>query len=66
MKKIIMLVCLAGLLGGCSWFQRGDGTAGSNAGGIGGPEVERGRGTTGISSGAEGGSGITGSDLAPP
>ncbi|MGH7868100.1 MAG: hypothetical protein ACREP9_10905 [Candidatus Dormibacteraceae bacterium] len=61
MKKVIMLAVLAGLLGGCSWFQRGD-----RAANIGGPEVGPGRGTTGVSSGAEGGSGITGSDLAPP
>ncbi len=63
MKKLIMLMALSGLLGGCAWFQGSDKP--SDTGGVGGHDVG-GRGTTGVSSGAEGGTGITGSDLAPP
>lgn len=63
MRRLMILIVLTGLLGGCAWFQGSD-TA--NSGSVGGPDVAHGRGTTGVSSGAEGGAGITGSDLAPP
>ncbi len=67
MKKIFFLVGLAVFLNGCSWIHHGDTTEDSKgAGWIGGPDAGVGRGTTGVSSGAVGGSGITGSDAAPP
>ena len=65
MKQLIILIALSALLGGCAWFQR-DKSGSADSGAIGGPDIGPGRGTTGVSSGAEGGSGITGSDLAPP
>jgi hypothetical protein len=66
MKRLIILIALSALLGGCAWFQRSDKSSGADSGTIGGPDIGPGRGTTGVSSGAQGGSGITGSDLAPP
>lgn len=63
MKKLMMLIILSSLLGGCAWFQ---GSGSADSGGVGGPDIAHGRGTTGVSSGAESGAGITGSDLAPP
>ena len=68
MKKIVCLIGVAVCLGGCSWFHHGDNTdsSSSGAGWLGGPDASPGRGTTGVSSGATGGSGITGSDAAPP
>jgi hypothetical protein len=67
MKKIFFLFGLGVLLNGCSWIHHGDTTEDSKGTGwIGGPDAGTGRGTTGVSSGATGGSGITGSDAAPP
>ena len=66
MKRIITLFGLLALLTGCSWFHHGDSSSGSGSGGIPGSDYGPGRGTTGVSSGADAGSGITGSDAAPP
>lgn len=67
MKKIVCLIGLAVCLSGCSWFHHGENTdSSSGAAWMGGSDAGPGRGTTGVSSGAAGGSGITGSDAAPP
>ena len=60
MKKLLMVMALAGLLAGCASFFDGDRGAGSGAG--------RERGTTGVSTGADAGmeNGITGSESTPP
>ena len=63
MKRLITMIGLLALLTGCSWFHHGDSSAGE---GLSGGDYGPGRGTTGVSSGAAGGSGITGSDAAPP
>jgi hypothetical protein len=65
MKRFIMMIGLLALLSGCSWFHHGD-NASSAGEGLSGGDSGPGRGTTGVSSGATGGSGITGSDAAPP
>ncbi|HLH52042.1 MAG TPA: hypothetical protein VKY92_00280 [Verrucomicrobiae bacterium] len=65
MKNVIMLVCVATLLGGCSWFGHGESNgSGTSSAGISGVDYGTGRGTTGVSSGAGAGPGITGSDAA--
>jgi len=64
MKKLIVIIALAGLVGGCTWIGHRQGTA-SGEGGIPGADLSPGRGTTGVSSGADSGAGITGSDAAP-
>jgi hypothetical protein len=67
MKNFGLLLGLAILLSGCSWLHHGDSADSASSGGyIGGPDAGQGRGTTGVGSGATGGSGITGSDAAPP
>jgi len=66
MKRILILIALSSLLGGCAWLQPNGRSNSADSGGIGGHDLGTGRGTTGVSSGAEGGSEITGSDLAPP
>lgn len=62
MKKIMLLLALAGLLNGCAWLGHGD-EGGSTA--ANGPDSGPVRGTTGVSSGADSAAGTTGSDLAP-
>jgi hypothetical protein len=63
MKKLMMIVAVAGLVSGCSWIGHRDGEGVvSGEGGIPGADLSPGRGTTGVSSGADGGGGITGSD----
>jgi hypothetical protein len=61
MKKLMMIVAVAGLVSGCSWIGHREGVA-SGEGGIPGADLSPGRGTTGVSSGADNGVGITGSD----
>lgn len=60
MKKLIILLALAGLVAGCATFNSGDEGAGSGAG--------QDRGTSGVSTGADAGigNGVTGSDSTPP
>jgi len=65
MKKVVMMIVLAGLLCGCAWLghrDRGAAHEDESPGSDLGPR----RGTTGVSSGADLGAGITGSDAAPP
>lgn len=64
MKKIMLLLALAGILNGCAWFRHGDESGASGT--TNGSDSRPVRGTTGVSSGADAGTGITGSDLAPP
>ena len=66
MKKWLFLIAAAFLLNGCSWMHGEKTEDSGGVGWIGGPDAGPGRGTTGVSSGAAGGSGITGSDAAPP
>jgi hypothetical protein len=61
MKKLVFIIALAGLVGGCSWIGHRQGVA-SGEGEFPGADLSPGRGTTGVSSGADSGSGITGSD----
>ena len=63
MKKLILIIALAGLVGGCTWIGHRQGVV-SGEGGIPGADLSPARGTTGVSSGAEGGAEITGSDAA--
>lgn len=63
MKRIMLLLALAGLLNGCAWFRHGD--EGGSAPATTGPDSGPIRGTTGVSSGADAAAGTTGSDLAP-
>jgi hypothetical protein len=67
MRNTITMIGLIALLSGCSWLH-GDTSSSNNRGGgsISGVDYGPGRGTTGVSSGADAGSGITGSDAAPP
>lgn len=68
MKRIIITIGLLGLLSGCSWLHHGDtdNAGGYSGGSLSSPDYGPGRGTTGVSSGASSGTGITGSDAAPP
>jgi hypothetical protein len=61
MKKLILIIALAGLVAGCTWIGHRPGVV-SGEGGIPGADLSPGRGTTGVSSGADVGLGITGSD----
>ena len=61
MKKLVLMIALAGLVSGCSWIGHREGVA-SGEGTIAGADQSPGRGTTGVSSGADSGAGITGSD----
>ena len=63
MKKLILIVVLAGLFNGCGWIGHPDRGA-AQEGGLAGSDLGPGRGTTGVSSGADTGAGITGSDAA--
>ena len=67
MKAMLLLMALMTFSSGCAWIRHSD-DDGPNygRGSISGPDYGPGRGTTGVSSGADAGSGITGSDAAPP
>jgi hypothetical protein len=66
MKRFVTIIGLSAFLTGCSWLHHQDTGWGYNAGSTSGTDYGPGRGTTGVSSGADAGSGITGSDAAPP
>jgi hypothetical protein len=65
MKKVVIMIVLAGLLSGCAWVGHRDRGA-AHEGEIPASDLGPRRGTTGVSSGADTGAGITGSDAAPP